>query len=43
MLQEMAHTAVSHASESNFHGLIVEVVHLLQEGTETLSALIIGV
>jgi len=43
MLQEIAGNVASHAAESDVHSLIDEFVLRLQEGTEFLSAALIGV
>jgi len=43
MLQEISGTVSGHAAESSVHSLLVEFVTRLQEGTEFLSAVLIGV
>lgn len=43
MTQEIAGSIASHAAESDVHSLIMELVRRLQEGTEFLSVLLIGI
>jgi uncharacterized membrane protein len=43
MMQEIAGSVSSRAAESDVQSLIVELVHWLQEGTELLSVVLIGI